>query len=125
MECVLQRQTVLRLKSFFHKKSKFLQDVLLVFSKFISSVAITTSQKLWLLVIGVLIALFGLMNKGRDKTSVLVLIVGGAFIAGWWFTRKIGAFIYSMSGRNEIFLEASAWNRQAVINFIYEVQETM
>lgn len=91
----------------------------------IDSFAVTTSQKLWLLIVGVLICLFGFMNMGRDKSSLLVLLVGGAFIAGWWFTRKIGAFIYSMSGRNEIFLGASAGNRSAITLLIHEVQETL
>jgi hypothetical protein len=85
----------------------------------IDSYAVTTGQKLWMLIAGILVALFGRMNMGRDKTSVLVLLVGGAFIVSWWFTRMIEAFIYSMSGRDEIFLEAAAGSRQTVINFIH------
>ena len=94
----------------------------------IDSYAFRTSQNVLLFIIGALAALVGLVmlgGRGGESTGIMALLIAVIFLAVWWFTRRIGAFIYSLSGRNEVFLKASAGNRQAVINFLDEVQQAL
>lgn len=107
----------------------------------IDSFGIITTQKLWLLVIGCLVALFGLYslvtsfqnqnNFGYRPSHlvstfpIVVLLVGALLIAGWWLTRKLGMIIYSMSGKTEIFVQASRAKKGEIIKFLDVVQETV
>lgn len=92
----------------------------------IDSFAVIASQNILLLVLGILVAFVGsiLMIQGSESGGAGAFLVAGLLIAGWWFTRRIGAFIYSLSGQNEIFVGARA-NRQAIIDFLNEVQQAL
>jgi hypothetical protein len=43
----------------------------------------------------------------------------------WWFTRKVGAVVHSLSGKTELFVLASASNMEEITNFIARIQETL
>jgi len=94
----------------------------------IDSFEMTTSQKPWLLIVGILLALCGLLLLNqRDFTNfgVLLLLAGGGMIIAWSSTKKIGAFIYSFSGVTPIFIQASANNKDAVMKFVDEIQKVL
>lgn len=92
----------------------------------IDSFAVIATQNIPLLVFGILVAIVGLilLMQGSERGGAGVLLAGALLIAGWWFTRRVGVFIYSLSGQNEIFLNARA-NRQATIDFLNEVQQAL
>jgi len=95
----------------------------------IDSFEMTTSQKPWLLIVGILLALCGLLlllNQGDfNNFGVLLLLAGGGMIIAWSSTKKIGAFIYSFSGVTPIFIQASANNKEAVMKFVDEIQKVL
>jgi len=91
----------------------------------LDSIAFTSNQYLILLVLGIVIGAYGLiLNSNHNSDAYLYIVIGVLLLAGWWFTRKVGAFIYSLSGNNVIFIGASASNRTAIIDFLDKVQET-
>lgn len=94
----------------------------------IDSFEMATSQKPWLLIVGILLALFGLLLLNqREFTNfgVLLLLAGGGMIIAWSSTKKIGAFIYSFSGVTSIFIQASSNNKEAVMKFVDEIQKAL
>jgi hypothetical protein len=89
----------------------------------LDSVAFRSSHYVVLLVLGIIAILYGLvLRSNHNSDSTGLIIIGGLFFASWWFTRKVGAFIYSLSGKNEIFISASARNKKAIIDFLDEIQ---
>ncbi len=96
--------------------------------KNVDSFGLSASSKTWLLVIGVIIALFGfysLKTSYSKDMAFFTVLIGGGFIAAWWFTRKIGAVVHSLSGKTELFVQASAQNRDDIANFIARIQESL
>lgn len=93
----------------------------------VDSFGVETSQQIYLLGIGLLACLFGLITMFSSDKGVgfLILIVGGVFIAAWWFSRRIGAVVYSVSGKSEIFINASAENESEISKFIVNIQEAV
>ncbi len=94
----------------------------------VDSFGLVTSSKTWLLVLGVLLALYGffsLVSSNEKGGAFFTVLIGGAFIAAWWHTRKIGAIVHSCSGKTEIFVEASASNQEDIANFIAHIQEAV
>ena len=93
----------------------------------VDSFGLAASSKTWLLIVGGLIALYGLYSLITDhsKGSFVVLLIGGILLALWWFTRKIGAVVHSLSGKTELFVLASASNMDDISTFIARIQECL
>jgi hypothetical protein len=94
----------------------------------VDSFGLTTSSKTWLLVLGAMLSLYGLYSflTSYSKTGAfMIMLIGGALIAAWWFTRKIGAVVHSLSGKTELFVLASSSNMEEITNFIARIQETL
>jgi hypothetical protein len=94
----------------------------------VDSFGLMTSSKTWLLVLGAIVVLFGLYSlftSNSKSDAFIILIIGAIPIAVWWFTRKIGAVVYSLSGKTELFVLASAGNMGDITTFIAKIQETL
>ena len=56
----------------------------------ISSVKSQTVQKMWCLVVGVLLVIVGVVSMFQaDKGAAGAILIGPMFIAFWWFTKKV------------------------------------
>ena len=100
-------------------------DLRIIPLRSVDSFAVSTSQNILLLILGALGALAGLiMMLQRNESGALFFVIGALLIGSWWLTRRIGAFIYSLSGENVIFINAKS-NRQAIIDFLNEVQQAL
>lgn len=94
----------------------------------VDSFGLTASSKTWLLIIGALITLYGLYSLVSSHSKgmpLFISLIGVGLIALWWFTRKTGAVVHSMSGKTEIFVEASASNQEGITIFIARIQEAI
>jgi len=89
----------------------------------VDSFGLISTQKVWLLILGVIIALVGLVMLTQSPgvgASILVLAI--LFIAAWWFTRKVCSVVYSMSGESELSTIVSGSQLTEVVGFLNKLQ---
>jgi hypothetical protein len=91
----------------------------------VDSFGLISTQKVWLLILGVIIALGGLVML-IDRTlrggALLLFVLAILFIAAWWFTRKVCSVVYSMSGESELSTIVSGSQLTEVVGFLNKLQ---
>ena len=74
-----------------------------IFLEDISSVEVHYKSKIWLLIIGIIIVfagfIFGTNIHNGEQIIMIGILVGGIFIANWWFSRKHTLTISPNGGR--------------------------
>lgn len=88
----------------------------------IDSFGLVAKQKKWFLIIGSIISLYAiyeLISSYDKKSAIFMLLIGCGLIAVWWFTRKMGGVIYSLSGEMEIFFVGPP---EDIVDFLNQVQ---
>jgi cell division protein YceG involved in septum cleavage len=53
---------------------------------------------------------------------LLLFVLAILFIAAWWFTKKVGSVVYSMSGESELFTIVSGSQLTEVVGFLNKLQ---
>ncbi|MGQ9806070.1 MAG: hypothetical protein ACUVRP_08340 [Chlorobiales bacterium] len=85
----------------------------------VDSFGLISTQKVWLLILGVIIALGGLIMLVKSPgVGAAILVLAALFIAAWWFTKKVGAVVYSMSGESELFTTVPGSQLTEVVGFL-------
>jgi hypothetical protein len=91
----------------------------------VDSFGLISTQKVWLLILGVIIALGGLVML-IDRTlrggALLLFVLAILFIAAWWFTKKVLIVVYSMSGESELSTIVSGSQLIEVVGFLNKLQ---
>jgi hypothetical protein len=89
----------------------------------VDSFGLISTQKVWLLILGVIIALGGLLALSQSPQSgATILVLAGLVLAAWWFTKKVGGVVYSMSGESELFTTVPATQLTEVVGFLNKLQ---
>jgi len=89
----------------------------------VDSFGLISTQKVWLLILGVIIALVGLvMLTQAPGVGASILVLAMLFIAAWWFTKKVGGVVYSMSGESELSTTVSGSQLTEAVGFLNKLQ---
>lgn len=92
----------------------------------VDSFGLISTQKVWLLILGVIIALVGLvMLTQAPGVGASILVLAMLIIAAWWFTKKVGGVVYSMSGESELFTTVRGSQLTEVVGFLNKLQEAV
>lgn len=85
---------------------------------------IKAESKLMLFLAILLLILGGLSLVASSDTSIGVglLFTGIFFLISWQFSKKTGIAIYSLSGKTEIFLQATGKNQHELLGFVQSIQ---
>ena len=90
----------------------------------VDSFGLISTQKVWLLILGVIIALGGLVmliDRTLRSGALLLFVLAILFIAAWWFTKKVLIVVYSMSGASESTI-VSGSQLTEVVGFLNKLQ---
>jgi len=89
----------------------------------VDSFGLISTQKVWLLILGVIIALVGLVTLTQSPgVGASILVLAMLIIAAWWFTRKVCSVVYSMSGESELSTIVSGSQLTEVVGFLNKLQ---
>jgi len=89
----------------------------------VDSFGLISTQKVWLLILGVIIALVGLVTLTQSPgVGASILVLAMLFIAAWWFTKKVGGVVYSMSGESELSTTVSGSQLTEAVGFLNKLQ---
>lgn len=99
-----------------HKISIFLEDI--------SSIEVHFKSNIVFLIIGILLALAGLVmsSQGGGESSIGGLVIGGIFVAIWWFSRKHIVSIAS-NGGSSLNILVKGMSDSKIEDFITSVQD--
>ncbi len=89
----------------------------------VDSFGLISTQKVWLLILGVIFALGGLVMLNKEPgVGALLLVLAILFIAAWWFTKKVRSVVYSMSGESELSTIVSGSQLTEAVGFLNKLQ---
>ena len=95
-------------------------NTICIFLENISSIEIKYKSSLIFAVLGVLNILLGIYMKMQGNSNEIIFILGGAFLAVWWFTRKHVIAISSNGGSSLDFI-IQGMDNEKINDFFYSV----
>jgi|GEM_PF-2645281 len=100
----------------------------------IDSFGLIKSESKRLLALAVLSAIFGILQlimlsseepeiaSEQPMIGIGLLLLAAFFLICWQLSKKTGIAIYSLSGKTEIFLQATGKNQKELLDFVQSIQ---